>query len=44
MPAPIAWNRSPLPENRFAPLPLGAVCLEGDARERLRAERGGDDE
>ena len=39
MPAPIAWNRSPLPENRFAPLPLGAIRLEGTLHEALKAER-----
>ena len=44
MPAPIAWNRSPLPENRFAPLPLGAIRLEGTLYEALKAERGGDEE
>ena len=44
MPAPIAWNRSPLPENRFAPLPLGAIRLQGALAEALKAERGGNDE
>ena len=42
MPAPIAWNRSPLPRNSFAHLPLGAIVLQASARETLLAQQGGD--
>ncbi|HIT69615.1 MAG TPA: glycoside hydrolase family 127 protein [Candidatus Aphodomonas merdavium] len=42
MPAPIAWNRSPLPRNSFAHLPLGAIVLQASAREALLVQRGGD--
>lgn len=36
MPAPIAWNRSPLPPNTFAPLPLTAILPEGWLRRAVK--------
>lgn len=41
MPAPIAWNRSPLPQNRFAHLPLGSIQLRGKLLSSVAAQQGG---
>lgn len=37
MPATIVWNRSPLPQNRLAPLPPVAIRPEGWLRQRIEA-------
>ncbi len=37
MPAPIAWNRSPLTPSAFAPLPLSAIIPKGWLQEAIAA-------
>lgn len=41
MPAPLIWNRKPLPQNRFAPLPLTAIRVKGWLEEQIAQEQDG---